>query len=56
MKKRRQSRSKDDFIASARRALRRAARKARQENRRLGLRLITFKNGKAAGLRKRSKR
>lgn len=36
----------DDFIAPARRALRRAARNVRAENRRLGLPLITRKNGK----------
>jgi hypothetical protein len=55
MKKRRKSRPSDDFIAPARRALRRAARKARQENRRFGLPLISFKNGKAPGVRKQSK-
>jgi hypothetical protein len=38
--------SKDDFIAPARRALRRAARKVREENHRLGLPLITLKTGK----------
>ena len=37
---------KDDFIAPARRALRRAARKVREENRRLGLPLVVWKNGK----------
>jgi hypothetical protein len=40
--------SQDDFIAPARRALRRAARKVRAENHRLGLPLITGKNGKIA--------
>ena len=40
---------RNDFIAPARRALRRAARKAREENRRFGLPLITGKNGKRAG-------
>jgi hypothetical protein len=39
--------SQDDFIAPARRALRRAARKVREENRRLGLPLISLKNGKS---------
>lgn len=37
--------SRDGFIAPARRALRRAARKVREENRRLGLPLITGQNG-----------
>ncbi len=36
----------DDFIVSARRTLCRAARKARTENRRLRLPLITLTNGK----------
>jgi hypothetical protein len=40
----------NDFIAPARRALRRAARKVRAENRRLGLPLIALKlkHGKTA--------
>jgi hypothetical protein len=38
----------DDFIAPARRAMRRAARKAREENRRLGLPVIVWKNVKTA--------
>lgn len=38
--------AQDDFIAPARRALRRAARKVRAENRRLGLPLITARNYK----------
>lgn len=38
--------TRDDFIAPARRALRRAARKVRAENRRFGLPLISGKNGK----------
>jgi len=42
----RKTQTHDDFIAPARRALRRAARKARMENRRLGLPLISGKNGK----------
>jgi hypothetical protein len=42
----RKTQSTDDFIAPARRAMRRAARKAREENRRFGLPLITLKNGK----------
>ncbi len=46
MSARRKNRSKDDFIAPARRALVRAARKVREENRRLGLPLIILKNGK----------
>jgi len=48
MKAGRKIRRQDDFIAPARRALGRAARKARAENRRLGLPLITWKNGKNA--------
>lgn len=40
------TRSQDDFIAPARRALRRAARKVREENHRLGLPLIALKHGK----------
>ena len=40
--------SQDDFIAPARRAMRRAARKAREENRRFGLPLIVWKNSKTA--------
>ena len=39
--------NQDDFLAPARRALRRAARKVREENRRLGLPLIDGKNCKA---------
>lgn len=46
MRNGRKSPRNDDFIACARRALRRAARKAREENRRLGLPLIVWKNGK----------
>lgn len=42
----RKNKSRDDFIAPARRALRRAARKVREENRRMGLPLIILKNGK----------
>jgi len=42
------SQAQDDFIAPARRAMNRAARKARAENRRLGLPVITWKNGKTA--------
>ncbi len=42
----RKNKSRDDFIAPARRALHRAARKVREENRRLGLPLIVLKNGK----------
>ena len=38
--------TQDDFIAPARRALRRAARKVREENHRLGLPLITVRNSK----------
>jgi hypothetical protein len=44
----RKNKSEDDFIAPARRALHRAARKVREENRRLGLPLIIFKNGESA--------
>jgi hypothetical protein len=36
----------DDFITPARRALRRAARKVRQENRRLGLPVLDWQDGK----------
>jgi len=36
----------DDFIAPAQRALRRAARKVREENQRLGLPLIALRNAK----------
>lgn len=43
----RKTKRQDDFIAPARRALRRAARKARAENRRLGLPLITLKKRKS---------
>ena len=46
MKSGRKTRQADDFIAPARRALRRAARKVREENRRLGLPLIIWKKGK----------
>ncbi len=46
MKNGRKAPPKDDFIAPARRALHRAARKVREENRRLGLPLIVWKNGK----------
>ena len=46
MKNGRKTRQADNFIAPARRALRRAARKVREENRRLGLPLIIWKNGK----------
>ena len=46
MKKARKTDRKDDFIAPARRALVRAARKVREENRRFGLPLITWKNSK----------
>ena len=42
----RKTQRQDDFIAPARRALRRAARNVRAENRRLGLPLIILKNGK----------
>jgi len=42
----RKNQFQDDFIAPARRALRRAARKVRAENRRLGLPLITLKNSR----------
>ena len=45
----RKNNKQDDFIAPARRALRRAARKVREENRRLGLPLIILKNGRPAG-------
>ena len=46
MKNGRKNHRKDDFIAPARRALSRAARKVRTENRRLGLPLIIWQNGK----------
>jgi hypothetical protein len=46
MRVRRKTPFQDDFIAPARRAMRRAARKARAENRRFGLPIITWKNGK----------
>ena len=46
MKNGRKTRQTENFIAPARRALRRAARKVREENRRLGLPLIIWKNGK----------
>jgi len=42
----RKTKLQDDFIAPARRALRRAARKVRVENLRLGLPLIVVKTGK----------
>jgi len=42
----RKIKTQDDFIAPARRALRRAARRVRTENLRLGLPLIAVKNGK----------
>jgi len=42
----RKIKSQDDFIAPARRALRRAARRVRTENLRLGLPLIAMKTGK----------
>jgi hypothetical protein len=48
MKAGRKTQQQDDFIAPARRAMRRAARKVREENRRLGLPVITWQNGKAA--------
>lgn len=48
MKNSRNRSRRDDFIAPARRALRRAARKVQAENRRLGLPLIAGKNGKTA--------
>jgi len=44
----RKTETQDDFIAPARRALRRAARRVRAENLRLGLPLIAVKNGKPA--------
>jgi len=44
----RKTSSQDDFIAPARRALRRAARKVREENHRLGLPLISLKTEKSA--------
>jgi len=44
----RKTKTQDDFIAPARRALRRAARQVRTENLRLGLPLIAVKNGKPA--------
>ena len=37
---------RDDLIAPAQRALRRAARKVREENHRLGLPLMALKHGK----------
>jgi len=40
------SHKQDDLIAPVRRAMNRAARKARAENRRFGLPVITWKNGK----------
>jgi hypothetical protein len=43
----RKNKTQDDFIAPARRALRRAARRVRTENLRLGLPLIAVKNGKS---------
>jgi hypothetical protein len=43
MSVKRKTLSRDEFIAPARRALRRAARKVHAENRRLGLPLITLK-------------
>jgi hypothetical protein len=46
MKSGRKTRQTDNFIPPARRALRRAARKVREENRRLGFPLIIWKNGK----------
>lgn len=46
MKNGRKTQRTDDFIAPARRALRRAARKVREENRRLGLPLLQWQNGK----------
>jgi hypothetical protein len=45
---RRKIQRQDDFIAPARRAMGRAARKAREENRRFGLPIISWKNGKMA--------
>ena len=42
----RKIKTQDDFIAPARRALRRAARRVRTENLRLGLPFIAVKNGK----------
>ena len=46
MRAKRKTQGRDDFIAPARRALRRAARKVRAENRKLGLPIIVWKNGK----------
>ena len=46
MKNGRKTQHADDFIAPARRALRRAARKVREENRRLGLPLLQWQGGK----------
>ena len=46
MKNGRKTSREDDFIAPARRALRRAARKVQAENLRLGLPVIVWKNGK----------
>ena len=46
MKNGRKTTRKDDFIAPARRALRRAARKVQAENRRLGLPLIVWQKEK----------
>lgn len=40
------SQTEDEFIASARRAFKRVARKLRAENRRLGLPLVTAKDGR----------
>ena len=45
----RKVKAQDDFIAPARRALRRAARRVRTENLRLGLPLIAVMNGRHAG-------
>ncbi len=42
----RKSHPEDEFIASARRAFKRVARKLRAENRRLGLPLIAAKDGR----------
>jgi len=39
---------KDDFIATARRAFRRVAKKLRVENARLGIALVVGKNGRVA--------
>lgn len=48
MSRGRKTQRQDDFITPARRALRRAARNVRVENRRLGLPLITLKSDKGA--------